>query len=185
VKLKTVLVAMVAMVSCCVDVRSESDELGQVVLLDVQGLWGGRDVWISMDGKAVCRLVTRPQKGQSGLQETRYSFELSKEQLATLAECLKKHNFLAIKTTDRYGVPDESRPVIFVKSSEGTHAVAKWANDKHKDFDPIYESLVKIAESGTKGTEIGQGSVERGWYPNGFPENKAIWNMTKTEPEKK
>ena len=36
----------------------------QVVLLDVQNLWGGRDLWVSSDGKAFCRIVSRPKKGE-------------------------------------------------------------------------------------------------------------------------
>lgn len=173
------------LLSTCGTAWSETNSIGQIVLLDVQGLWGGTDLWVSEDGKAVCRFVKPPQKGESGLQEIRYAFQLSKEQDATLSKLVKKHDFFKLKTVDRLGFPDEARPAIFIKSAERAHAVAKWANDKHRDFDPIYEFLVEVAESGKKGTETKKGPVELGWSPDGFPKNTTIWSKTRPAPDKK
>lgn len=161
--------------------QAESDlkELDQVVLLDVQGLWGGQDLWISTNGKAACRFVAPPGKGASGLQETRYEFVLAEEQQSALLGLIKKDGFFFIRTKDRHGVPDEARPSIFVKSGAKSHAVGKWANDKHKDFDPIYEFLLMVVESGKKGKQTCRGAFDWDWKPDGFPDNKHILDMTR------
>lgn len=112
--------------------------------------------------------------GQAALQEKRYRFALSDEERATLLRSVNDHRFLSIKTKDRPGVPDEARPLISVKSGDKEHAVAKWAGDKHGDFDPVYQSLLRICESGKKGMPVFSGTYDWEWKPDGFPENKAV-----------
>lgn len=175
----TFLILGVILTASCSDVRTDVQKLDHVILLDVQGLWGGTDLWISADGKAVCRFVTAPEKGESGLQETRYAFVVSAEQRSSLLELINKHSFFSIRTKDRYGVPDEARPSILVKSGANEHAVGKWANDKHQDFDPLYQFLLKIAEFGKKGNKIHRGPFDWDWRPESFPENKSIRDMTR------
>ncbi len=172
------------LVTACSGARADTNVLDQVVLLDVQGLWGGTDLWIPETGKAVCRFVKPPAKGEIGLHEIRYEFELSKKQQASLCELVEKHDFFGIKTSDRLGFPDESRPAIFIKTGDRTHAAGKWASDDHKDFDPLYAFLLTIAESGKNGTEIKKGSYDRNWNPEGFPSNKNIREMTSPKPDK-
>lgn len=41
---------------------------------------------------------------------------------SSLLELINKHSFFAMRTKDRYGVPDEARPNIFVKSGANEHA---------------------------------------------------------------
>ncbi len=156
--------------------RAESDTArwDSVVLLDVQGLFGGRDLWIAADGKAVCRIVSPPGRGEKGLQETRYEFDLSEEQRAALNELLRKHDFFSIRIRDRPGVPDEARPTVFVTSGARSHAVGKWANDRHRNFDPIYQALLGIADSAKKGEPVHRGAWDRTWWPEGFPESGQI-----------
>lgn len=154
----------------------------QVVLLDVQGLEGGKDLWIQSDGKAFCRHVAH-QKGKSGLQETRYEFTLSEKQRSSLLALINKHGFFSIRTNKRSGVPDEARPCIHVKSGTNVHTVGKWAKDKHGDFDPIYQYLQSVAESGKSGKEFHQGALDWNWKPDGFPENKSIWDAIRSNPK--
>jgi len=178
IRLDTILLGVALIMSGCAQSEPEIEQLDQVILLDVQGLWGGQDLWVSANGKAVCRFVAPPTGNQSGLQETRYSFVLSAQQQVSLLELVKKHNFSSIKTKDRHGVPDEARPSILISSGPGTHAVGKWANDEHKDFDPIYRLLLSIAESGRKAPETYRAIFDWDWKPDGFPGSKAIWTMT-------
>ncbi len=175
---------MIVLGSGCTEVQTAEKKLDQIILLDIQGLNGGRDLWISTDSKAsVCRLVVSSGKG---LQETRYEFMVSEKQLSSLCELITKHNFFSIRIKDRYGIPDEARPGVFVKSGGTTYAVGKWAGDKHKDFDPIYKLLLQIAESGGKsGKETHRGSFDWNWKPDGFPENKSIVDMTKPNIKEK
>jgi len=155
-------------------------EFDQAVLLDVQGLYGGRDLWLSSDGKAVCRFV-----GQGVPQETRFEFEASREQLARLRNALQKHGFSSIWVPRRDGVPDEAHPKIFIASGSHQVAVAKWDNDKNADFDAVYNILLEIAESGKKGKQLPVDKVDRnqncdwGWKPSGFPDNQYIRDLAK------
>jgi hypothetical protein len=181
----SLLLTAVMTLGGCAQAEPDLKELDQVILLDVQGLWGGQDLWISTNGQAVCRFVAPPEKGESGLQETRYEFALSEEQRSTLPELIKKYPFFSIRTEDRYGVPDEARPCIYAKSGVKSHAVGKWANDKHRDFDSIYEFLLKIVESGKKGKQIHRGVFDWNWKPDGFPDNKCIWDMTRPKIKEK
>lgn len=174
-------IAVLSMMACS-PAGADADPVRQVVLLDVQGLWGGTDLWISEDGKAVCRFVRPPIEGESGLQEVRYSFVLSEGQKTTLSALIQERRFFHIKTHERPGVPDEARPILFVRSGEKSLAVGKWAGDRHADFDPIYEFLRAVAESGKGGTEIGKGPFERDWNPDSFPKNEAIRNMARPNP---
>ncbi|MBU1241077.1 hypothetical protein KKF84_07230 [Myxococcota bacterium] len=151
---------------------------GQVVLWDIQGLWGGTALWISPDGAGVCQFVKHPTAGQKGLQATRYSFMLSQKERDTLIALIGKHAFFTMKTKDRSGVPDEARPVIYISRGKKMHAVGKWANDSHKDFDPLYRFLLAVAKAGEKGKQIPGGTFDWDWKPKGFPVNKKIWAMT-------
>lgn len=180
-----ILLMAAVLAAICPDAWSQTNSLDQVVLLDVQGLWGGTNLWISGTGKAVCRYVRTPAKGESGLQETRHSLELSREQQASLRKLVNEHDFFNIKTVDRYGVPDESRPAIFIKSGDRTHAVGKWANDKHTEFDPIYELLLKIAESGKSTPATYKGPYDSDWTPVGFPSGRDILDRTRPKRDKK
>jgi len=179
--LNTVLVTLIfVLASGYTEAHTADQSLDQVILLDVQGFEGGTDLWISADGKAVCRFAVPPAKGESGLQETRYEFVVSAQQRSSLLELITKHSFFTIKTKDRYYIiPDEARPVIFVQSCTSTHAVGKWEGHKHNDFDPIYQRLLEIAESGENGKQTFRGPFEWNWKPDGFPENKSIYDMTK------
>jgi hypothetical protein len=170
---------MVVFAFGCAEMQTAERKLDQVVLLDVQGYSGGTNLWISKDGKAICIVAVPPKKGETGLQDTRYEFVLSEQQRSSLIQLITKNRFFTIKTRDRYGVPDEARPNIFVKSGATTHAVGKWVNDKNKDFDSIYQNLLQIAESGKSGKQIHHGPFDWNWKPDGFPENKSIREMTK------
>jgi len=173
------------LLSFSVNAWSATEGIDQVVLLDVQGFRGGTNLWISGDGRAVSSFVRPAQKVGTGLQETRYSFRLTREQNAALAELLKRIDFFSIGTADRYGVPDEPRPAVFIKAGGRTHAVANWANDRHERFDLIYTFLIKAAQSGRKGAEIKKAAFDRNWKPEGFPENKTIIGMTQPQPDRK
>ncbi|MBM4037630.1 MAG: hypothetical protein FJ290_03870 [Planctomycetes bacterium] len=130
--------------------------LERVVLRDVQGLWGGRDLWLSGDGKLIVNVVD-PRKGAKAVSQ--YGLQLSVEQLAATAKLVAERGFFKIEIPNRPGVPDEARPTITVRLTDGAEkTVAKWANDKHADFDAIYGrllSLCKLAQE--KGKLLFQG----------------------------
>lgn len=168
---KTWFLAALAMAACGAVAEDTASLPDQVVLLDVQGLWGGVDLWIAKDGKATCRAVGPPAAGEQGLQETRYAFALTAEQQAELKVLLDRHSFFTIEITGRAGVPDESRPLIFVLAGDRKRAVAKWGNDRHSDFDPLYRFLLGLAAAGRAGEPMSRGAYDRAWQPGGFPSN--------------
>lgn len=183
IKLPNIFLYAGLILSACTHPEPESNQLPQVVLLDVQGLTGGQDLWISSLGTAFCRVVTPAEDGESGLQEARYQFMLSEEQRSDLSHLLAKHDFFKTQTKDRYGVPDEARPSIFVEHGTRSHAIGKWANDKHEKFDTVYEFLLRLVESGKKGKRFHSGELEWRWQPDGFPENEKIWELTRPKVE--
>lgn len=154
----------------------------QVVLLDIQGLWGGVDLWIANDGKAVCRHVGPPRAGGRGLQESRHAFSLSSEQQAELAALVERHGFFTLEIADRPGVPDESRPILFIQSGARRRAVAKWGNDAHPDFDPLYRFLLAVARAGRAGSLLAEGAYDPEWQPEGFEPGRAIRDMAQPAP---
>jgi len=150
-------------------------QLKQVILRDVEGRWGGRTLWISAEGKAICSIVAG---GKAGLHEIRYTFDVSEEQRSHLLDLINKHEFFSLQTKNRYGIPGESRPSILIKSESGEYAVGKWSGDNHEGFDPIYQQLLKIAETRKDGEVIFQGTFDWNWKPEGFPSNKRIVALT-------
>jgi hypothetical protein len=105
----------------------------EVILLDVQGLFGGWDVWVSSEGDAFSRTVTPPGRGDHGLQEVRYRFALSDDDRAALFDLIREHDFLDIMMRDRPGIPDETRPAIYVKTADTERLVSKWARVDRTD----------------------------------------------------
>ena len=150
-------------------------QLKQVILRDVEGMRGGRTLWISAEGKAICSIVAG---GKAGLHEIRYTFDVSEEQSSHLLDLINKHEFFSLQTKNRYGIPGESRPSILIKSESGEYAVGKWSNDNHDGFDPIYQQLLKIAEARKDGEIIFQGTFDWEWKLEGFPSNKRIVDLT-------
>jgi hypothetical protein len=143
--------------------------LRSFVLHDVQGLFGGAALWAAEDRTAVVQLIGSPPAGQSGLWERRYKVTLTEEQWAEVERLIGTHRFLTLKTRERYGVDDEARPTIAVVTKAGATAkVMKWANDKHPDFDPLYEYLLGLCRNAKGQQPVHEGNYEWGWRPEGF-----------------
>lgn len=133
-----------------------------IILKDVHGLWGGRNVWIHSNGQCIAQEV-KPGSGQ--LQENRCETRLTEYGLKLVISQLESHHFETIQTKDRVGVPDEARPEIIVRLDNGkliSHS--KWANDKHADFDAIYDLLLTLGV--TKGVKpMWSGKYDPTWRP--------------------
>jgi hypothetical protein len=137
-------------------------------LFDVQGLWGGQDLWVGEDGRGYAQVV-KPEKGEGGLQARRYSLRLSPKKVAELERLLGVHDFINLTTPRRPGVPDEARPVICVWPQSGTPVcVSKWAGDKHPDFDAVYEAALGLLSELQDDQVAYRGPFDWGWHPPGF-----------------
>jgi len=177
--MKRSMVTLLTLSVCALFVASfaraaEPAKFDRVVLLDVQGLFGGRNVWVSHDGTGWCKIVRRPKPGETGLMEMLYRVKLSQDETAALAELVRAHDVSSIRMRDRSGVPDEGRPAIYLSADGKEAAVEKWANDKNDDFDAIYASLVKIADAAKETEQVRWGPYQAGWTPEGFPDAAKI-----------
>ena len=141
--------------------------LKSFVLSDVQGLFGGQSLWAAEDRTAYVQFAGRPPAGQSGMWETRYKTTLTANQWAEVERLVGVHRLLTVKMPDRNGVPDEARPAMTLVTRSGvTVTVAKWANDKHPGFDPVYGYLIELCR--LKGELFREGPYDWQWKPEGF-----------------
>ena len=135
----------------------------KVVLRDVQGLFGGQDLWLSAEGQLTVQVV-RPARNISPCM--RYSRRLEANELARIGSLLAEHKFQEIQIKERSGVPDEARPAITVRSADGNErTVQKWANDKQAGFDAIYKELLALVKTAAQGKAEYAGPYDRGWAP--------------------
>lgn len=160
---------LVLLLSACAPAPSPPgtyDGLSTLVLRDVQGLFGGRDLWIRADGTTIIRTVRPPKPGESGMQEVRYAGKPAIDDLKLL---LARHDPFTMKIPERFGVPDEARPTLIVRLASGkTVTVAKWANQKHEDFDALYAWLMAQEEAAVTSAPTFRGACVHAWKPDGF-----------------
>ena len=173
-KLITTFVVAAAVLSVCL-ARAEDkpgitrDNFKSLVLADVQGLSGGRNLYVTKD-QLIIQTVNRPTADQRGLQEQRFETKLAEKDFDKLIEMLNTHDFLHIEGSNRPGIPDESRPTMQLTLAGGeSKSVAKWGGDKIKDFDPIYLWLLELAKASTRDAKpIAEGNHDYAWRPAGF-----------------
>jgi hypothetical protein len=97
---------------------------------DVQGLWGGRRIYVEGIKRAVVQLI------QPKMLERRYEFAPGKDEIIRLLDLFVANDFLTIQPSERPGIPDEVRPRITLVNAAGDKwAVAKWAGVKDERFD--------------------------------------------------
>jgi hypothetical protein len=146
--------------SACTPAQPQASPFSQIVLKDVQPLWGGRNLYLWHDGSLYIQIV---EQGQ----ENRYATQITPEQVAELDSLLHEHNFAAIEIPDRPGLPDEAHPTITVWWQSGEHtSAAKWDTDTHPDFDAVYEWLRNLAsEAVQEQTAVYTGTYDPDWQP--------------------
>jgi hypothetical protein len=82
---------------------------------------------------------------------------------------LDTHHFLTLTVKDRAGVIDETRTTIRVRLSSGRQRdVSKWTRDTHRDFDPIYQHLLRLVKRVQKSQPVFEGGSVYRWKPEGF-----------------
>jgi len=155
---------------------TDTRDFDRVVLLDVQGLFGGRELWLDSDGSAWARVVGPPAPGQAQLPERLLAFTVPAPDMEELARRLAENDPAGMRIPDRPGVPDEARPIVCVQRGEDLRAVAKWAGDAHAEFDAIYRFLIRLV-----GRAVEAGGEEASWdgeAPPGFPDRRTIRDLS-------
>ena len=135
----------------------------RVSLRDVQGMWGGRNIFVSRDGALWVQVVAQ------GLQEKRYKLQLSAEAMKELETFLSQHRVEDIAIKDRSGVPGEGRPTIEFVTTEGKIIQkVKWANDKNEQFDAVYKQLILLVPKDGTEAPVYSGALDQNWKPDGY-----------------
>lgn len=110
-----------------------------IELSDVQGLWGGRSIFVSGTGRVVVQVVTE------GMYERRYEFALTEAEVRRLLQVCIANDLLTIRIAERMGIPDEARPEIALVNAAGERwTLAKWQGVRNARFDAIYAGLLGI-----------------------------------------
>jgi len=151
--------------------RPRFEQVVSIMVLDVQGLGGGKALFLKKNGTTIVQVVTPPKTPypEGGLTERRFQFALGMDEIAKAIDLLREHDFLGIKIKDHPGGVDEARPNIIVRFSTGeVKLVAKWANDVHPQFDPIYWGLLRITDRTLSMKPIKTGRYDERWLPEGF-----------------
>ena len=145
--------------------ESPPQKLKSVMLQDVQGLTGGQSVYITEEGAAWVQIVRTPKAHEIGLQEERFKADLAAAERDELAKLLAKNGFWNQTSSVRPGVPDEARPTITAVTDLNTHSVARWANDRTKEFDAVYEALKTVAKKTAASKPVFAGKYDPSWKP--------------------
>lgn len=164
-----ILMLLLVIVGCQTkgEINMKSDHLEKFVLRDVQGLHGGSSFYLK-EGIAIVQIVKRGEINQ-GLQEKRYSLDISPKEIQKLERLISQHRFFEIEIPQRLGVPDEARPTITVTLASGeSKTVSKWFNDRHPDFDVIYGHILDLTKKVKDISPTYKGPYDFGWVPEGF-----------------
>ncbi len=144
------------------------DDVGSIMLRDVQALFGGQNVYVGDDGAVAVQVVKR-RPDKTVLWETRYEWPLDREFRAEMERAIVDHHFFEIVIGREAGKPDEARPTIRVVLKSGrSRTVAKWENDPNKDFEAIQKKLLDLVKQAQKRKPFLEGPYDSNWRPKGF-----------------
>lgn len=136
----------------------------RLLLIDVQGLFGGTCVYI--DSTRLLVWIRRISRGC--LQEVRSRFALSEAAWQDLNHLLSKHDLASVQIPMGTPVPDEAHPAIILERADrSTVTVGKWASQRDPDFDPVYKHLLRLAEHADDDSPAIDG-YDPAWRPPGF-----------------
>jgi hypothetical protein len=129
----------------------------RVELYDVQGLWGGRRIYVEGTKRVVAQLV------EPTMRERRYEFALRQDDLKRLLDLFVENDFLTIRPPERAGIPDEARPSIRLVNEDGDEReVAKWAGVTDERFDRLYQALLRLEALAQEGEPVYRGPYALG-----------------------
>ena len=137
----------------------------EVHLYDIQGLFGGQNLYIRNDGSLFVRVI-RPS--DTGLSERRFKGVLEAAEIVKLSHLMESVDFEHLSMSDRQGIPDEARPTIILFKENRIISKAKWANDFHEGFDEIYGFLNRIVRLQEKTAFYFEGRFDHHFHPQGF-----------------
>jgi hypothetical protein len=164
---------LTAMPACEEAPRSGPLPLKAVILLDVEGMQGGRNLWLSEDGVGVVQVIG--PAGSGGLPEKRYRVRFGRDAVAEAERLAGAHRFPELKLRLGVGPPGGGHPLVAVLTKAGTRSMSiKRESDPHSDFDPVYEHLLRLGQQLDGAELVYNGAFSWDWHPEGFPSRKEI-----------
>jgi hypothetical protein len=173
-------VALVVPLAGCENARTDPVPIEAAILLDVEGMHGGRNLWLASDGTAVVQVVGHVTQAVGGLPEKCYRVRFGKAAVTEVERLVGAHRFLDLNLTLRVGPPGGGHPEIAVLTKAGGRGASiKREDDKHPDFDPLYAHLLLLAQKLDGAELIHEGAFDWDWHPDGFPSPKEIRGWSK------
>ncbi|MBA4190479.1 MAG: hypothetical protein C0467_21035 [Planctomycetaceae bacterium] len=162
-------VALLATLPGCDEKTREPVPLRAAILLDVDGMHGGRNVWLAEDGTAVIQVIGH--SGPHGLPETRYRVACGKASVTEAERLAGAHRFLDLRLKlTRSGLPGSSAPLVALLTKDGGQSTSiKWERDNEPDFDPLYAQLYHLSVTPPDVALIQEYIFDWDWHPDGFP----------------
>ena len=142
-----------------------SGEFEWLMIHNIQGLYGGRALYIRPDGTTVAQKVVI---GDEDLRDHHFEGALDAGARARIADLLVEHGFRSMAVPDRLGIPDETRTVLVVRFRDGTVTqLSKWDEDRYEPFDALSGHLMGIADALAAGRSSHEGAFDYAWRPDG------------------
>jgi hypothetical protein len=117
-------------------------EYARIILRDVHGLWGGRNIFIEGSGYVLLQRVSPAQ------EELRYEFELSHGLITSLLVRFIEHDFLGIHFPESELPPDTAIASInLINFQRHSFQLSKPAEVEHAGFSAIHDELLRIEAS--------------------------------------
>jgi hypothetical protein len=133
-------------------------------LLDIQGLYGGQDVYVHADGTCLVRVIPEAGRSGGGLREHRYVASLPTDKLNNLVRIAEDSRFASYRQGRLHGVPDEAYPFIYWRrGAASTIEAHKWAEEKDPRFDAIYTALLKCIKDARPLRTLYRGRYDYQW----------------------
>jgi len=116
-------------------------EFLQIILNDVHGLVGGRNVYISGSGRTIIQKTDRGIR----LINRIYEFFLSRSEMDVLIKSLIENDFVTITPKFLSGDLDERKPAIIIVNPDGKRIrIEKWQREQNDRFDRILDRLLAV-----------------------------------------
>jgi len=124
----------------------------------------GRNIYVFPDGRVVAQIVSPTE---TGLHERRFKMMLTMDQQESLRRLLSQHPPSRIHIPVYPGIPDQARPEITVIYPDGTAVtVAKWDDDRHPDFDALYNFFLRLTHQVKMLKPVWEGRYSSDWQPD-------------------
>lgn len=163
---------LVALPACEEKPRPGPLPLKTVILLDVEGMQGGQNLWLTEDGTGIVQVVGHLGSGglPEKLPEKRYRIRFGTPVMMEAKRLAGAHRFLELKLKLGVGPPGGGHPRIAVitKAGEPSSSI-KREHDKQADFDAFYAYLLGLTRRLDGASLIYEGAFSWDWHPDGFP----------------